>query len=75
MENQNVESSNLEDNPIQTLVETLGKDIKIEVDPSSPRGNSPIEKHGSQDPNSDELGVRTNTEPLPSVEEEEQQLV
>ena len=71
MENQNVESSNLEDNPVQTLVETLGKDIKIEVDPSCP----PIENHGSQDLNSDELGVRTNTKPLLSAEEKEEQLV
>ena len=71
MENQNVKSSNLKDNLVQMLVETLGKDIKTEVDPSCP----PIENHGNQDLNSDELGVQTYTEPLLSAEEEEEQPV
>ena len=61
LENQNVKSSNLEDNAIQTLAEIVGNDIESEVNPSSPRENYPIEKHGSHDPNLDESGVRTHT--------------
>ena len=71
LENQNVKSSNLEDNPVQTPIEIVSKDTEIEANPSSPRENSPIEKHCSQDPNPNESGVRTYTKPLPSAEEEQ----
>ena len=42
----------------------MDNDIEPEANPSGSRGNSPIEKQGSQDPNLDESGVRTNTELL-----------
>ena len=61
LKNQNVKSSNLEDNPVQMPTQAVG-----------PRENSHIEKHDSQDPNPNEFGVRTNTKPLPNAEEEEQ---
>ena len=72
LENQNAKSSNLRDNPVQKPIETVSKDSEIEANPSSLRENSPIKKHCSQDPNPDESGVRTYTEPLRSAKEEEQ---
>ena len=46
MENQNVKSSNLEDNPIRTF---------------GPRKKYPLEKHESQGQNPDNLDVQTTT--------------
>ena len=48
----------------------MGNDNELEADPSGSRENSPIEKQGSHDPNPNELGVRTTTKSMPSMEEE-----
>ena len=68
----NIENSNPEDNPIETMVEMVGNNTKIEADRSSQRKNSPVDKQGSHNPNLDESSFRTNTRPLPSAEEEKQ---
>ena len=70
LESQNVESSNLEDNPIRTTIEMVGNDTELEADPLGSRENSPIKKQGSHDLNPDEPGVQINTESMPSMEEE-----
>ena len=57
LENQNVKSSNLRDNPVQKQIETVSKEAEIEANPSGLRENSPIKKHCNQDPNPDESGV------------------
>ena len=68
----NIENSNPEDNPIETMVEMVGNNTKIEADRSSQRKNSPVDKQGSHNPNLDESSFRTNTRPLLSAEEEKQ---
>ena len=72
LENQNIKSSNLRDNPVQKPIEIVSKDIEIEANPFGLRENSPIKKLCSQDPNPNESGVQTYTEPLRSEKKEEQ---
>ena len=57
---------------IRMTVGTVGNGTKPKANPFGLRDNSPIEKQGSHDPNPNELGVRTNIDPL---EEEQQNLL
>ena len=69
IESQKAESSNLGDNPVQTLLETLVPNIKIKVDPSE---DSFVEKHDSQGTNLDDTIVRTALETTPGIGREDQ---
>ena len=40
VESKNVESSNLDDNPIRKMTGTMDNDIELEANPSGLRGNS-----------------------------------
>ena len=47
LENQNAKSLNLEDNPVQTMIEMVGKNTESKVNLFGSRENSPIEKQGN----------------------------
>ena len=57
LESQNARSSNLNNNPVQATIETVGNYIESKVDTSSSRENFPIKKQDNQNPNLDESSV------------------